>query len=759
MGDEVKTLSEGGAAPESRITDATEAHTLAQALIREDNRRAIKRATVQGQLDGNPPYDADELERLGQGYRTNLNTREAKSNHNARRTTYYELIMEVPCLFEVTVKGADQPLMDFGQVIAEEAHNIAWKWDSFLYNMQLHQDQIISFGAGPILFPDDVDWRFEAVEMGAVHVPRDSKSDTGSLDCCAIVYEYKAHELYRYIRDKEAKEAAEVKGWDPDQIKTAIIDASTRGTGSTTSDWETIQKRIKNSDLTAGHVHFHPVYVVHLLYREFSGRITHAIILDTGDKAKNGKFLFRQIGRFASWQNALHLFLAEIGTNGKYHSVRGLDQETYAHCNLNDRLTSQVVDAAITAGTLLIQPGSTGMEASKFRVARVGPFTVVPPGLEMLKQDFNPQLQGLTGVLTLMRANLAAFAGLESAMPEEQGQGRVALGIEKLRLTREGKLERGLISFYYHQVDLLLREIARRLLNPGYTRYDGGYELRQEFLARCLARGVPPDLLNIDRLEVCAARSIGYGSAAMKRMDSDWLLGMAPHMDEIGKARAFRTATAARLGWRQVDQYFPPFDRSKVPTSEHSLANLENNDMRQGNSVVVGVDQPHIVHMSIHVPPLMQLAEGFTRGRMEMDLNALFTYFDAALQHVALHLDYTRGDSSREIEYRAFLDAYQDLVRVYNQIQGEVRRQSQQQQAAQQAQMQAVQEALAKADNREYELRLRELQGELQLKAQKEANMDAIRQEKARNQAQIARRMADLREELMRRQAATKEQS
>lgn len=757
MSDTPKTLSPSGAAPESRVESAEETHTMVQALIREDAPRARKRAMVQGQIDGNPPYDAEELRRLGQSHRTNLNTREAKGNHNARRTTYYELVMEVPCLVDVSVDG-DQPVLDHGQTIAEEMHNILWKWDGFLYNMMLHHDQIISFGAGPILFPDDIDWRFEAVEMGAVRVPRNSKASTADLDCCAITFEYPAHELYRRIETPEAANRSELQGWKPAVIKQAIIDAAARGTGSTLSDWEKIQQTIKHSDLTAGYVHMHPVYAAHFLYREFNGKISHAIVLDCADKTKNQDFLFRKVGRYASWQNALHLVLSEIGTNGKYHSVRGLDQETFAHSTLNDRLTSQIVDAAITSGTIVVQPGAAGTDSSKFRMARVGPFTVVPAGLEIVKTDFNPQMQGLVQVLNLMRANLAGFAGLQSAMPdEEQRAGRASLGVEKLRLSKEGQLERGLISFYYHQLDALYLEVARRLLNPRYTQFDAGYELRQEFIDRCIARGVPEDLLKIDKLHVTAMRSLGYGSPTMRRIDTDWLTGMTPHMDEIGRNNTFRDAAASRVGYRQVDRYFPKYDRNRIPTSEHSLAALENNDLREGQPVVVGVDQPHVIHLAIHTAPLRQMAENYLAGRIEMELQDLLRYFDAGLQHSAQHLDYLRGDRSREIDYGQYMQLFQELVRVYNRIGGDARAESQRKQTQAAAQQKALQDAMSREKDEKILLQLRELEGELALKQTKENNIQGIREQKAASTIAIAQRMAQLREDLARRQAAAKE--
>jgi len=757
MNDDVKTLSAGGVPPKTRIGSAPEASRLVQQLIKDDLQRAAKRATVQGQLDGNPPYNPAELKRLGQSHRTNLNTREAKGNHNTRRSTYYDLMMEVPCLLDISVREDNPSMTDWGMVIAEEASRVIKEWPEFLYNIMLHEDQMILFGIGPIMFPDKIDWRFKAFEMGAVMVPNDSKACTGSLKACVFTHEYDVTELFEHVTDDRTAEHAKESGWNPAAIKAAIIGSAIQGSQKTLSTWEDVQKCIKNSDLSSGYVDFHTVYAAHLLYREFDGTISHAIMLDTGDESRNKEFLYHGIGNYGSWDEVVHMFFAEIGTNGKYHSVRGLDQETYSHCALNDRLTSQVIDAGITSGTILVQPtAGEGGDPSKMRVMRVGPFTRLPAGLSVVKSDFNPQMQGLLGVINFVRANLAGFAGMNDAMPEDmQSKGSPSLGIEKLRLSKEGKLERGLVMFYYQQLDSLWREVVRRLLNSNYTKHDPGYDGQQNFIQACIGRGVPLEFLDPARLSVSAMRAIGYGSPAMRRIDTQEILSVSPHMDEVGRNNALRDWTAARCGYRQVDRYFPAINRNQIPTSEHSMANLENNDFREGQSVVVGVDQPHIIHLIVHMPPLSQMAEAFTRGQMAMPIEEMYTYFETALQHVALHIDYLRGDKSREIDYRQFLDAFQDIARVFNQMKGEVQRLSQQRQAQAQAQQEAVQKALSQTEDMKLMVQLRELEGDLQLKAEKEANMNAIRQQKADNTIAISRRMADLREETMRRKMNT----
>ena len=62
---QLKNISEGGSAPESRLNDAREVLEMVRGLVRSDEPRAKNRSRLKGLVDGNPPYNAAELKRNG----------------------------------------------------------------------------------------------------------------------------------------------------------------------------------------------------------------------------------------------------------------------------------------------------------------------------------------------------------------------------------------------------------------------------------------------------------------------------------------------------------------------------------------------------------------------------------------------------------------------------------------------------------------------------------------------------------------------
>ena len=72
----LENITESGGVPESRLTDARAVLDMVLNMIRADDYRASTRAKVKGLVDGNAPYNSNELKRTGQSFRTNVNFRE-----------------------------------------------------------------------------------------------------------------------------------------------------------------------------------------------------------------------------------------------------------------------------------------------------------------------------------------------------------------------------------------------------------------------------------------------------------------------------------------------------------------------------------------------------------------------------------------------------------------------------------------------------------------------------------------------------------
>lgn len=752
---DTETISKAGEAPKSRLSKASSAYNILKKLITRDETRSQKRAIIQGQIDGNAPYNSEELRRLGQAHRSNVNFREAEAARDARKTSYYELLMEVDSLVEVKLRPEvrnDENPVDVGEIIADEFTNMLIEWPGFWYNMLLHQQQMITWGIGNCYWENEIDWRFKAARAGAFLVPDETKSTRDDLDVLAIRHKYKVHELFAFIKDDETEEKSRDQGWNTQLIKELIIKSVNTGMNRDKwglGTWESHQQMIKDNDLEYTYSETKRIPVSNMLVEEFDGTISHFIISEEEEYNKAdrgsdtpGDFLFKKIGRYGNWSQAVCLFFADIG-DGTYHSIRGLGAKIFAHCVLSDRLMNTTVDGALTSATILVEPSNEG-QRERVRMVRIGPISVMPSGYNVIPHtSFQPNLEGLIGIKALLDANLNRNVGLQrpKVTETEKTPTEKTVGELHMKATAEAKLEKGDINMYYIQWDLLYQEVARRALNSSLTTADPGYKSAKKFIDACVKRGVSKELLKAKLLKFTAKRAIGYGSPVMKSLITADILSVSPYFDERGKDNAVRDYVAARAGQHGVNRYKPAQDRNKIPSSEHSIASLENNDLREGSNVIVGVDQLHVIHLLVHMQPLVQAADAFLKGQVS-DSERLFQYFDIAMKHCAMHLDYLVDDPARKNEYAMFRKQFAELTRIHSTLQAQVGKMAKDREKQMQERAEVIRRAQENVQGDELKVELAKIEADLQLRVLKEQNNNAIRQAKAEHGMQIKEALA-----------------
>jgi len=256
-------------------------------------------------------------------------------------------------------------------------------------------------------------------------------------------------------------------------------------------------------------------------------------------------------------------------------------------------------------------------------------------------------------------------------------------------------------------------------------------------LRDCIDDGVPRNLLKADMWKLEATRALGLGSPVSARESMDHILGLAPYFDELGKVNAVRDDLSMVCGYRQVDRYLPETNRNSVPSNEHSIAQLENNDLMSGESCVVGENQLHVIHVMVHMAPLVKIAENLAAtGSTQDNILKTHDYFLNALHHIAEHLEIMKDDASRKAEYKQFMNQFDELMKVYHKLDADARNAQKQLRAEQEAKMKSLQEA--GQNDPKIAAKLAGIQADFQLGLIKEANQQKIREAKAAHIMEIA---------------------
>lgn len=626
--------SEGKPPVESRLKDAASAAGIYGILKKADERSSINRARVQALFDGAPPYDPGLLRSTGQGQRTNLNFGEAGRYLDIAVSGYVDLINAVQTLVNVTSTVGEESDRNYDEtVIAEEITRTLRDWPEFHTSYLRLVNEFLIHGVGITYFEDPTNWRFRTCGFGDCLIPRQTLASEASVEVAIFRRSYMLHELYAFIRD-EAKATA--LGWDVNEVKEAMLTASTGSTvGRSFGEWERLESQIKNNDLYNG-VQYTSVPILHALVREFDGSVSHFILRETSPTT----FMFKAVKRFEHPEQAFIFFTNGVGTNGTYHSIRGLGQKIFPHIQVSNRLRSQAVDGAMLASSVMIQPDSQ-RTLDELNLTYYGPYTVLSPNISLVEKAI-PNLSTavipiINDVSEQMAQNLDFFTTRGAAAGSPY---RTKLQVEA-ELEAATRLTASNLNLFYASWRRLLREITKRIITGPKTDPD-----IRDFFARCEERGVPEKIVeSIDFASTTAVKAIGSGNASARSAALNDLAQLMPLLDETGRKNLVFDRVAARIGYDSAGRYASQADTPR-PNSETKTADLENAIMEMGRPVEVLPTEMHETHLRVQLPLLQQFMAALDSG--EADPMRVLPVMQLVTDHCGKHTEYLSQDPSAE---------------------------------------------------------------------------------------------------------------
>ena len=343
----------------------------------------------------------------------------------------------------------------------------------------------------------------------------------------------------------------------------------------------------------------------------------------------------------------------------------------------------------------------------------------------------------------MLNSNTGVFK--RSSGGGEGGPPRTAheVNIEEIKNAR---LEKTQVNIHYLQLDALHKEIFRRLIRKDYPKYAEGYKEAREFRQRCIDRGVPEELLDNEHCVPTVVRAVGRGSAVAQDAITREILGVSDRFPVIGQNNALRDFVAARVGHDDVDRYVPVVTMRDIPNSETSVATLENNSIIQGMNTLVGADQPHPIHVPIHLGLLNEIAQAYMQNREGGQVDVVKTHdiLIRGLQHCGQHFQFWARNPARQQEREAMEDNAKQLQQLAQSLEPKVRQIQQQMMQAQQQQQLAQQQQ----PSPEMQLKLKQIDEEAQIKRENMLRQNQIREEKAEhamrlNEAKTAAQIAN----------------
>jgi hypothetical protein len=707
---------QNGEVPECRMKSASDTQDWVRRLWENDEKRASKRSKVQGLVGGFPPYKASKLRDAGRAEACNVNWNTAKQYTEAAIGGFYDLFSEAPGLVGIrTSHGMPEERIRYSQTMSEVADELFRGHKTWDFNFQLGIEQTVLFGCGPLFFEDAFSVVPRGMRYGDLKIEEDTQADTEYWDGCSIDMDYRPPQLFDFIRNPAA---AKKVGWDVEFTKNVLENAmSLRDPDGQPYQWEYYERMLKSNSLSY-YDESKVCRLAHVFWKEFSGRITHAIIERTSTTTTNTKYLFFHHERYKDWSEVIHPMYFDRGNGGWHHTVTGAGTLFYGALEYENRLMCRLMDG-VFAPKVLFKPTSTE-STQRMQLAHFGDYGVMSPGFELQQNPINGYInEGLTmyrASSDLMRSNLSSFR--QQVEPQKPGNPETKFG-RMLDAQAQSGMNNTTFSRYYKQLDFLYAEMVRRLCNINSPN-----PLAKKFQEECKLRGVPEECFGrIASVE--AVRVVGEGNKLLRRSSLAQLGEIMPGLPEEGQNNWKNDVIAASCGQKSVQRYNPTKDKSKLPDDQQFFALVGVSMMKDGVHAIVTSSQNPVTYAGTYLTACVQSLQSLQQGGKPEEV---MKFLDLCIPAVMAHLQRIAKDPLRQ---RVVQEISKQLEEIKSQasklrkmIEAQQKKQQQQQQAQQQMMSdQAIAAAKLAGDERRKDAKLN---AQLRRDEQKSRTQNAI---------------------------------
>lgn len=726
------SLKENSKPPETRVATAMQARSIFNMLVRADTLRSPKRGLVKGLVDGNPPYRQGDLDAAGRSGQCNVNWRVSESYFNGAVGAFYDLFNEAPTYATVRLKSGTPEQREQWSKCATVHFDWLCRYEPlFDYYEQKSENEMVLYGRGPRIFPDELDWKPIALLDCELKVPERTKSDVALWELACVEIDYLPHELWeRIFNDKEAREV----GWNVQRVRQAIIEASPDSAkGGLYRTWEWHQQQLKNGSLSYSYSS-RTISTAHLFFKEFrkqgekEGKVSHVIIIAHSSDADADKFLFQKTGRYDNWYQCIHPMYYDRGGGGFHHSVTGMGIKMYSAMEFQNRLLCNQADKAF-APKIMFKP-TTASQAEQFAITQMTDYAILPEGFDMIQTPIHGAMEeGMVfnrEITNLIASNLSQYR--TNTSEPIKGNPDTATKV-RLDASKEASLQKTQMNRYYNQKDALYAEMYRRAVQSGVTD-----PRAKEFVERCKKDGVPANALREVEF-VKASRVVGQGSEFLRQQSTEFLFGtVLPMLPESGRTNLIDDVIASRAGYSMVERYNPRAEQNKLPSDQEAIAWGQVADMKIGVPAIVTETQNSAIFAPIFIQAASDALGTLEQGANPQDVAA---FLELCGQAIARHLQRLAQDPSRKQLYDVLEEQFQEIARIQNQL---VQKIQQDAENAEQEQMAAMDRQRQMTGD--FELDRMKLQGDLALKKEKSDAMLGMKAQSAAQKLSISDALA-----------------
>jgi hypothetical protein len=450
------------------IADDSQIHDIVNRVDKDSEELILNAAKIQRKIDGiDPPFNPADLEEQGMAWKYNIPTgflQTVAGKVAPRLSSYldnarYLINVNLPLRNDETgapIENAFQKSQKFQEVFTETLRG--WlRFNAFQVGLA-HETGIYGFCFPAFL--DEDDWKPTLYRLDRAFIPSGTEIMDLELPWLVVKAEYKVHELFEKIADKEF---AELAGWDIEAAVEAINDAmpvdqpSDGGVETESRMYEDLKR-----ECVPGFSYRKNVQTIkcrHLFVKEYDGRVSQYIW------AENTKeVIFRSEDRYESMADVVVPFTFQYG-NGTVHGSYGIGQMLYDLALGIERARNNAFDQLETRGKLILQSASAN-DLAKVKMQIFDTMAVVAGGT-------------IAGNAAALGNNSAAFIEMDryfSGLAEQKvgaflpppivPGANVTATQAAISGQREDEMRAAILAYWVRNWAVLSHAIARRMFNP-----------------------------------------------------------------------------------------------------------------------------------------------------------------------------------------------------------------------------------------------------------------------------------------------------
>ena len=651
--------------------------------------RGENRAIINRLFNGDPPFDENTAEE--NNIQVNRNDLEGVNAMAQARRQWTKAFIQPGNLFRVGYdSGPSHKRLEWGHTVSRNASRILKNSRKYVEGVRGSGGNTMLHGIGPSVWQNRRSPVAKLMPISSVMIPSETDIDFDNLSYIAFFQEWTPAQLWKMTHGRLTD-----PGWNMPLVKAQwkyVYEQYQKQPNATAFQYmpERTEELIKQDMGFWGSDAVPTVDVWDFYFREKDDGDGwyRRIFLDWGVAVQNSNqampdsrnkytdggdktgFLYSSGKRkfCNSLSEFFHCQFADCSAvfPQKYHSVRSLGWMLWGVCDLENRLHCKFTEALFEQCMWFFRVANNE-QLTRLRKADFLQLGVIPPGIDWVKASdrFTPDMAliqaGFARFKGLIQQNSAAFTQDFSKGPS----GKEITATETMAIVNSmNALVSAAFDLAYTYEEFKDREDMRRLCIPNNPD-----PMARKFRKLCIEQGVPPKMLDVERMEITRMQAMGGGNKTLEMAMVNFLQNMRKNLGPQAQRRVDHISIESATDNAVLAEELAPIDEAKPISNSVHDAQLATDRLMRGLPFSDRPDMVYEDYVRTWLADLTLLVEAAQQTGGMASQEEIVGFLNMA-KHIGKFLDIMASDPDEKqkiAEYHNNLNKLMDLVKAFQQ--------------------------------------------------------------------------------------------